>query len=79
MIRGFLGGASGKEPAYQCRRPGFDPEVGKIPGRRARQSALIFLPEETSRTESLVGYSPWGCRELDMTEVTELACMYLII
>ena len=25
---GFLGGASGKEPAYQCRRhksPGFDP------------------------------------------------------
>ena len=25
VIRGFLGGASGKEPAYQCRRPGFNP------------------------------------------------------
>ena len=32
---GFPGGASGKEPACQHRRPqrcGFDPWVGKIPG-----------------------------------------------
>ena len=31
---GFPGGASGKEPAYQCRRPkrwGFSPWTGKIP------------------------------------------------
>ena len=31
---GFPGGASGKEPACQCRRPkrlGFDSWVGKIP------------------------------------------------
>ena len=30
---GFPGGASGKEPTYQCRRhkrPGSDPWVGKI-------------------------------------------------
>ena len=30
----FPGGASGKEPAWQCRRPGFDPWVGMIPWRR---------------------------------------------
>ena len=29
--RDFPGGASGKGPACQCRRPGFDPWVGKIP------------------------------------------------
>ena len=34
--RGFPGGASGKEPACQCRRRercGFDPWVGEIPRR----------------------------------------------
>ena len=33
----YLGGASGKEPACQCRRGkrhGFDPWIGKIPCRR---------------------------------------------
>ena len=28
---GFLGGASGKEPTCQCRRPGFHPWVGIDP------------------------------------------------
>ena len=34
FVLGFLGDASGKEPAYQCRRLKrhvFDPLVGKIP------------------------------------------------
>ena len=34
-MKGFPGGAGGKEPACQCRRRkrhGFDPWVGKIPG-----------------------------------------------
>ena len=30
----------------------------------------VFLPEESHGQRSLVGYSPWGCKELDMTEVT---------
>ena len=28
----------------------------------------IFLPEEFHGQRSLVGYSPWGCKELDTTE-----------
>ena len=32
----FPGGASGKEPGYQCRC-GFNPWVGKIPWRRKWQ------------------------------------------
>ena len=48
-VQGFLGGASGRESACQCRRlkiHGFDPWVGKIPWRRTWQPTLIFLPGE---------------------------------
>ena len=46
----FPGGASGKEPACQCRRHKrhrFDPSVGKIPWRRAWRPTLVFLPGES--------------------------------
>ena len=72
-FRGFRGGASGKEPACQCRRckrNGFNPWVKKIPWKRAWQPTLVFLLGESSGQSSLVGYSPWGCKELDMTEAT---------
>ena len=46
----------------QCRRPGFDPWVGKIPWRREWQHTPIFLPGEFHRHRSLVVYSPWDCR-----------------
>ena len=28
----------------------------------------VFLPGESHGQRSLVGYSPWGCKESDMTE-----------
>ena len=58
---GFPGGASGKEPACQCRRLkrlGFSPWVGKIPWRRARQLTPVFLPGKSHGQRSLGGYSP---------------------
>ena len=42
---------NGKESACQCRRPGFDPWVGKIPWRREWQPTPVFLPGESSWTE----------------------------
>ena len=66
---------SGKESACQCRchrRPGFNSWVRKIPWRRKWQPTPVFLPGESYGQRSLVGYSPWGCREKDMTEH---ACM----
>ena len=69
----LIGGASGKEPGCQCRRPkrrGFDPCVGKIPWRRARQPTPVFLPGESHGQRSLEGYSLWGHKELDTTEAT---------
>ena len=29
---------------------------------------LVFLPEKSHGQRSLVGYSPWSCKESDMTE-----------
>ena len=52
----------------QCRRPGFDHLVGKIPWRRKWQLTPVFLPGESHGQRSLVGYSPCGCKELDTTE-----------
>ena len=65
------GGASGKEPACQCRRcrrPWFDPWVGKIPWRRACQPIPVFLPKESHGQKSLAGHSPGGHKESDPTE-----------
>ena len=70
---GFPGGTSDKEPACQCRRSkrlGFDPWVGKIPWKRTWQPTPVLLPGESPGQRSLGGYSPWGPKESDTTEVT---------
>ena len=36
--------------------------------RRKWQPTPVFLPEKSHGQRSLVGYRPWGCKELDMTE-----------
>ena len=67
---GFPGGSDGKRMCWQCRRPGFDPWVGKIPWRRAWQPTLVSLPGEPHGLRSLVGYSPQGHKDSDTTEAT---------
>ena len=59
---------SGKECTCQCRRCRFNPWVGKIPWRREWQPTPVFLPGECHGQRSMVGYSPWGYKESDMTE-----------
>ena len=60
----FPGGISGKEPACQCRRQ----LVRKIPWRRAWTATPVFLPRESHGQRSLVGYSPYSCKELNTTQ-----------
>ena len=71
----FPGGvSSNKEATCQCRkynRGKFDPWVGKISWRRAWQPTPVVLPGEPHGQRSLVGYSPWGCEESDVTKVTQ--------
>ena len=65
--------------AGDIKRLGFDPWVGKISWRRKWQLTPVFLPGESHGQRSLAGYSSWGRRELDMTEVTERANIYIQI
>ena len=58
---GFPGGASGKEPACQCRRyrrRGFNSWVGNIPWSRKWQPTPVIFPVKFHGQRNLVGYSP---------------------
>ena len=44
------------------RRPGFNPWVGKVPWRRERLPNPVFSPAEFHGL-----YSPWSCKESDLT------------
>ena len=70
---------SGKEPACQRRTCMFNPQARKIPWRRKWQPTPVFLPENSCRQRSLVGYSPWGHKESDMNEQLSMrahACVH---
>ena len=76
-LMGFPGGASGKEPACQCRRCKrleFNHWVGKIPWKRSWTPTPVFLPGKSHGQRSLARYTPEGCKELDMTEGAILEC-----
>ena len=49
----------------QCRRPGLDPWVGKVPWGREWPPTSAFLPGESHGQRSLAGYRPWGHKESD--------------
>ena len=57
-----------KVSCLQRRRPKFNPWVRKIPWRKAWRSTPVVLPGEFHGQRSLMGYSPWGCKDLDITE-----------
>ena len=65
---GFPGGSDGKESACNAGDLGSIPGSGNIPWRRAWQPTPIFLSGEFHGQRRLVGYSPWGRKESDMTE-----------
>ena len=52
----------------QCRRPGFDPWVGRILWRRERLPTPVFWPGEFHEL-----YRPWGRIKSDMTERLSLS------
>ena len=54
--------------AGRRKRPRFDSYIGKIPWRSKWQPTPLFLPGKSHGRGSLVGYSPWGLKESNMTE-----------
>ena len=57
-----------EEICLQCRRPGFSPQVRKVPWSRDWLHTPVFLPGEFHGQRSMAGYSPWGHKESDTTE-----------
>ena len=51
---------------------GSIPGLGGSPWSREWQPTLLFLPGEFHGQRSLAGYTPWGCKELDTTELLTL-------
>ena len=61
------------QSACECRNEGSIPWVGKIPWRRKWQPTLV-LPGKSHAQRSLVGCSPWGRKESDMTDGLTQTC-----
>ena len=76
VIFPFSRWCSGKEFACQCRRCTRQVRSLEIvktpPWRREQLPTPVSLPVESHGQRSLEGYSPWGRKELDMTEHTHL-------
>ena len=44
------------------------PGSGRFPRRKKWQPIPVFLPVKSHEQRSLVGYSPWDCKESDVAE-----------
>ena len=64
---GFPDGSDSKESACNAGDLGLIPGSGRSPGEQW-QPTPVFLPGESHEQRSLVGYSPWGHKESDMTQ-----------
>ena len=55
-------------PMQETQETWVNPWVGKIPWRREWPSTPVFLPGKSHGQRSLLGYSPWSCKESDRTK-----------
>ena len=65
---GFPGGSDSKESACNVGDLGSVPGVGRSPGGGHGNPLQHSCLESPRGQRSRVGYSPWGCKELDMTK-----------
>ena len=59
---------SGKESTSQAEDVGSIPGSGRLSGEENGNPLKYSLPGTSHGQRSLVGYSPWGRKELDTTE-----------
>ena len=65
---GFPGGSDGKESTCKVGDQGSIPGLGRSPGEGHGNPLQYSFLENPHGLRSLAGYSPWGCKEPDMTE-----------
>ena len=68
VFLGFPGGSAGKEFAHNAGDLGLIPGLGRSSGGRHGNPLQFSCLENPHGQRSLVGYSSWGCKELDTTE-----------
>ena len=66
LYQGFPGSSVGKESTCNAGDPGSPLGLGRSAGEG------IGYPLQYSALENSMDYSPWGCKELDMTEQLSL-------
>ena len=67
LKKDFPGVSDGKPSAYSAGEPGSIAGSGKSSGE-GNGNPLQYPCLENPMEQSMVGYSPWGCKKLDMTE-----------
>ena len=75
---GFPGGSDGEESTFNTGDLGFIPGLGRSPGGGHGNPLQYSCLENSHGQRSLVGYSPWGQKESDATELlsTHVLCTY---
>ena len=68
MQQDFPGGSDGKVSAYSTGDLGSIPGSGRSPGEENGNPLQYSCLEKSHGQRSLVGYIPWGHKELDTTE-----------
>ena len=64
----FPDGSDGKESTFNVGDLGSTPGLGRSPGGGHGNPLQNSSLENPHGQRSLAGYSPWACKELDMTE-----------
>ena len=67
-IPGFPGGSDGKVTVCNMEDPGLIPVSGRSPGEGNGNPLQYPCLEKSYGQRSLVGYSPWSCKESNTTE-----------
>ena len=68
LYQGLTGGSDGKEPTCSVGHLGLIPGLGQSHGGENGNPHHYYCLKNTHGQRSLVGYSPWGRKELDTTE-----------
>ena len=79
LFKGFPGGSDGKESASNVGDPGSIPVLERSPGEGNGNPLQYSCLEKSHGQRSLVGYSPWGRKELDTTEQLYFTLLYFTI
>ena len=71
---GFPDGSAGKESA--CNTGDLIQSLGREdPAEKEMATTPVFFSGESHGQRSLEDYSPWGCKELDITERLTFLCV----